>query len=103
MSKVFSGQALPGHGDIIKNGVAKIQEYIQHRQQREDQVLEVLKDGRSWTVIGIVKIIYADVPKNLHEAAGKGVLQILEKLVGQGKVVHREDEDRWQIGGKSAL
>ena len=32
----------PGHGDVVKNGRAKLKEYIQHRQDRENQVVEAL-------------------------------------------------------------
>lgn len=37
-------QIYPGHGEVIKDGRGKIREYRAHRQQREDQVLEGLRD-----------------------------------------------------------
>ena len=103
MQKQFSGRAYPGHGDVIEDGVAKIKEYLVHRQEREDQVLDVLKDGVPRTPMELVEIIYTDVPKNLYEPAAKGVLQILQKLKSEGKVAYLEAEGRWQIANKSAL
>jgi len=34
---------LPGHGEVIQDGLAKLKEYRQHRQEREDQVIAALK------------------------------------------------------------
>jgi glyoxylase-like metal-dependent hydrolase (beta-lactamase superfamily II) len=105
MSKQFKGRAYPGHGPVIENGPAKINEYIKHRKQREQQVLDVLaqdtKDG--WTSMAIVKVIYKDYPENLWEPAEKGVIQILNKLKGEGKVVHDEKEGTWSLSKKSSL
>lgn len=36
---------LPGHGEIIEDGVAKLKEYRQHRQDREDQVVAALREA----------------------------------------------------------
>lgn len=105
MQYCFSGRAYPGHGAVIEDGNAKIAEYIQHRQQREDEVLQVLTYGlllseidgppppvkreelRSWTSMELVKVIYHDIPPNLHVPASHGVLQVLKKLEGERKVV----------------
>ena len=101
----FEGRAYPGHGAVIEDGNSKIKEYIAHRQQREEEVLKALKDAGadSRSPMEMVKVIYKDYPKNLHEPAAKGVLQILNKLQGEGKVRQVEEEGKWQIGGKAAL
>ncbi|KLJ08133.1 hypothetical protein EMPG_16422 [Blastomyces silverae] len=110
MQYVFSGRAYPGHGAVIEDGNAKITEYIQHRQQREDEVLQVLTYGllmsesggppppvkseelRSWTPMELVKVIYHDVPANLHVPASHGVFEVLKKLDGERKVVRVESD-----------
>jgi ribonuclease/clavin/mitogillin len=96
MTSIFTGRAYPGHGPVIENGPSKILEYIRHRKMREDQVIQVLKssnslvdgDGKTgeWTSMEIVRIIYKDVPENLHLPANSGVVQILRKLVKEDNV-----------------
>lgn len=39
------GRAYPGHGAVVADGPAKIDEYIRHRQQREEQVVQTLRAG----------------------------------------------------------
>ena len=117
-----SGRAYPGHGPVVEDGLGKVVEYIRHRGQREEQVLQRLKgvvvdeasaqaeggerpgaDG-GWSVMELVRSIYRDVPESLHPAAAGGVVQILQKLLREGKVVEDgEDGDRWRLAGRSAL
>lgn len=64
---------LPGHGLDMDDGLAVIEQYIAHRQQREDQIVGLLQqhatDGRRMTPMDIVKVIYKDVREDLHMAA----------------------------------
>lgn len=105
MNQQFKGRAYPGHGAVIEDGNSKIEEYIAHRQRREEEVLKVLRDAspEPRSPMEIVKIIYKDYPENLYEPAAKGVLQILNKLLGEGKVKRAEEGDRWLISDKAAL
>ena len=123
MQTCFSGRAYPGHGAVAEDGKAKIVQYINHRQQRENEVLRVLKFGTlevsdannsggepspdrqsSWTPLELVKVIYRDVPEALHLPASHGVTQVLLKLESEGKVAHDEVSGRWSLyNGKSAL
>jgi len=106
MSRQVSGKGYPGHGAPIPDAPAKIREYIAHRAQREREVVEVLGRGAEGTGLGsmeLVQVIYQDVPENLHFAASRGVLQILEKLVGEGKVYHNEEANTWTLNRKALL
>ncbi|CZR57526.1 probable metallo-beta-lactamase domain protein [Phialocephala subalpina] len=106
----FQGRAYPGHGPVIEDGPAKILEYIRHRKQREEQVIQVLKSSTSknseadeWESMEIVKIIYKDVPENLHVPAHGGVMQILRKLEEEEKVVQHTKTEKWRIRNRAAL
>lgn len=105
MSAQFAGRAYPGHGPVIEDGRAKVLEYIKHRKQREKQVLDVLAQDRQdgWSPMEIVKVIYQNYPENLWEPAARGVLQILEKLLGEGKVRRDGQTGTWSMGEKPAL
>lgn len=104
MREQFSGRAYPGHGPVIEDGRARIGDYIQHRQQREEEVWSVLGGAEdAKTSMQVVKVVYRDVPENLHEPAERGVLQVLRKLEGEGKVVKVGGGERWRVSGKSEL
>jgi endoribonuclease LACTB2 len=100
--------ALPAHGAVIPDAKNKIDEYIAHRAMREREVLNVLartseaQQGEvknvdnGWTPMEIVKLVYKNVPESLHFAAQGGVVQVLAKLEGEGRVVPVQG-DRWRI------
>ena len=74
---------LPGHGPVIEDPQTLLQEYIDHRLQREQQVLDWLAQGYT-TAAEIAARIYADRP----EALGIATLQVeahLEKLRREGR------------------
>ncbi|KAG8529227.1 uncharacterized protein KY384_005862 [Bacidia gigantensis] len=105
MKEQFTGRAYPGHGAVIEDGPARIREYLVHRKEREQQVLQVLKDldeQGGATPMEIVKVVYKDYPENLWEPAAKGVLAILQKLEGEGKAEH-VGNDKWRITKKPTL
>lgn len=111
MRHLFKGRAYPGHGPVIDNGPSKIMEYINHRKTREEQVIRTLRSKRNvgsdggpsdaWTPMGLVKVIYHDVPEELHVPASSGVIQILEKLEREERV--SQSGDRWTWRGYSSL
>lgn len=77
---------LPGHGPEIEDAEAMITEYIEHRVERERQILEALADGAG-TIGDIVLAVYADVDPALHFAAAMQVRAQLQKLEADGRVV----------------
>ncbi len=75
----------PGHGPEIDDAPSLIQEYIDHRLEREQQIVAALDDGAA-TVGEIVERVYADVDPALHPVAAHSVAAHLAKLVDDGVV-----------------
>ena len=96
MREMKPAKIYPGHGPVVEDGTAKLDEYISHRQKREMQVLETLRsyveaaaaNGAmessdtlpSMTAMDIVKKVYVDTPEHLHFAAALNVSHHLRKL-----------------------
>ncbi|KAK9744905.1 Beta-lactamase associated winged helix domain [Popillia japonica] len=78
----------PAHGNVIHNPQEKIQFYIDHRKQREEQILNVLKthSDKTFSPMDIVAQIYINTPKNLYEAAAYNVEHHLTKLLKENKI-----------------
>ena len=80
----------PAHGPCIQDGPAKVREYIEHRLDREAQIIAAIgSDTRS--VIDIVRTVYAAYPEALYPAAGQSVTSHLIKLEVEGRVVRSGD------------
>lgn len=110
MKAGFEGRAYPGHGEVIEDGLGKIEEYIAHRKQREQEVLKVLSNknekaggASDWTPMQVVKVVYKDYPEELHAPAEGGVVQILKKLEIDGRVASESEGKRWKLNGSSNL
>jgi hypothetical protein len=69
----------PGHGDAIDDAGSVISEYIDHRLDRERQLLEAIGNGAG-TVGDLVDVVYAEVPAGLRPAAAHQVRVQLTKL-----------------------
>jgi len=79
------GMICPGHGPPIREARRKLEELIQHRLEREEQVMAGLKQGKA-TVMELVAEIYPELDKRLYEAAKGQVLAHLMKLEREGGV-----------------
>ena len=75
----------PTHGPPIRDVRPFVQAFIDHRLEREAQVLEQLAAGKR-QIKDMVSVIYADVDKRLHPAARHSVLAHVIRLVEQGRV-----------------
>ncbi|MCW5753002.1 MAG: MBL fold metallo-hydrolase, partial [Alphaproteobacteria bacterium] len=59
----------PTHGAPIPEPQAFVRAYIAHRRDREGQIERCLREGPR-TIPAMVEVMYRDVPRNLHGAAG---------------------------------
>ncbi len=78
---------VPAHGPVITDPQAKLAEYIEHRQQREQQIIAVLQANPQGSEIpAIVQQIYTDVNPELHAMAARSVEAHLLMLEREGRV-----------------
>lgn len=80
----------PGHGPTIDHPAATVRQYLEHRREREAQVLGALQAGDT-TPGEIVLRVYADVDVALHPAAERSVRAHLDKLVTEHAIVRIVD------------
>lgn len=88
-------RGFPGHGDVVPDARGRVEEYIAHRMERERQIVGALRGGgeEGMTGMQVVEVVYRDVPVELHLPALGGVLQVLRKLEGEGRVGRRGGGD----------
>lgn len=84
---------LGGHGPAIANPYTKLDEYISHRLEREQKILEAIKHGVQ-TPAEIVTHVYTDVAPAAHAMAERAVLAHLEKLTEDRLINH--DGQAWR-------
>ena len=92
VSSLNPGRLLPAHGPAIDEPQAVIRQYIDHRRERERQILSALTSG-STTIEGITEAIYVGLSASLVPMAQESVRAHLEKLRDEGLV--RMDDAAW--------
>ncbi len=83
---------LPGHGPPVKDAIRKIQELIDHRREREEQILGLLAQGKD-TVTSLVQAIYPELDGRILPMAHRQVSAHLHKLMQEGQVLLIEAEE----------
>ncbi len=78
--------AIPTHGPPIHGPSTFVAQLIDHRLERERQVLDAVRSGFD-TIPAIVERLYVDVRRELFKPARRSVLAHLVKLVDDGIVV----------------
>ena len=87
---------LPGHGPIVEDPRALIEQYLRHRAARDEQIVRALRQGAR-TPGEIVRAVYPDLAVELEQAAKETVVAHLIKLQAEGRV--RQDGESWtQVG-----
>ena len=75
----------PGHGTTIDDAAAVIEDYIDHRLERERQIVAAVRHGAG-TIGDIVDVVYEGIPEGLRHAAVHQVGVQLRKLDQDGAV-----------------
>jgi glyoxylase-like metal-dependent hydrolase (beta-lactamase superfamily II) len=87
-------RAFPAHGPVIEDPHALIHYYVQHRADREAQVLGALEAGAA-TIDDLLARMYPGLAPSLEGFARESILAHLIKLEGEGRA-HR-DAARWRL------
>ena len=83
---------LPGHGLAVHDVPHKLQELIDHRLEREQQVLKLLADGKR-TPQAMLPAIYMELDRRMVPMALRQIEAHLCKLEAEGRV--RRSGDGW--------
>lgn len=76
---------LPTHGPAVEDPKPLVAAYIEHREERERQILACLTRG-THRIKDMVTTMYADVPAYLHPAAARSVFAHILHLLEEGRV-----------------
>jgi glyoxylase-like metal-dependent hydrolase (beta-lactamase superfamily II) len=88
----------PGHGERVDDAASLINEYIDHRIEREAQVLDAARHHAvAFTPMELVPDIYAGYPVEVYPLAAWTVQAHLDKLVLE-RLVDRVDDDTGSEG-----
>ena len=83
----------PTHGAPILDPKSFIFALIAHREEREEQIIQCLKDGVS-LIPEMVKRIYVDIDPKLHKAAGQS---------GLAHIIHLGETNRAKCSGHPTI
>jgi len=89
----------PGHGELIEDPVAKIDEYLTHRAAREQAIASALRSAGTAGVDDLVATVYVDVAEELHPVARLSVWAHLRKLASEGHVTGDGLDEPWTWTG----
>lgn len=87
----------PGHGPLVEDPQAKLDEYVAHRLERERLLLEALDRGARSTD-ELLDAAWSDAPAALRPAAAVTLAAHLDKLADEGRLpegVERPTLPRW--------
>ena len=89
LAAVGAERLYPGHGPAITDPDRTLAAVIEHRLEREGQIVAAIAGGAG-TVDDIVAQVYADVDPGLYPLAARSVEAHLRKLADDGSVKHRD-------------
>jgi glyoxylase-like metal-dependent hydrolase (beta-lactamase superfamily II) len=88
MQELHPRTIYPGHGPIVLRARETLQRYLDHRGEREQQIVDAISSGPR-TIPDLVAEIYAGYPSEVHELAARSVLAHLLKLSAEGRAEQR--------------
>jgi glyoxylase-like metal-dependent hydrolase (beta-lactamase superfamily II) len=83
----------PGHGPVVLDANAKLDEYLAHRRDRERRLEEALADGLR-SADELLDRVWSDAPAALRGAAAVTLAAHLDKLAEEGRLPDRVQRPR---------
>ena len=80
----------PTHGPCIDDPKGLVRAFIEHRRERETQILECVGKGVG-NIRDMVPLMYTSTPEFMYPAAARSVLAAVEYLVAEGKLASDSD------------
>ncbi|RME07048.1 MAG: MBL fold metallo-hydrolase [Deltaproteobacteria bacterium] len=75
----------PAHGPMLADPRRRLQEYLDHRQMREDRIVARLSEGPA-AMEDLLRAVYTDISKRLFPLAERSLTAHLEKLLEEGRI-----------------
>lgn len=85
MAELDARILFPSHGPGTLEHRAKLEQYRQHRLEREEQILTAYRAGKK-TPASMVAEVYAEVPAYVHPVAERQIQAHLDRLAKHGKI-----------------
>lgn len=85
----------PGHGPLVEDPAAKLEEYLAHRLDRERRLVEALDRGKR-SVDELLDDAWSDVPASLRSAAAWTLAAHLDKLEEEGRLPAGVQRPEWK-------
>jgi glyoxylase-like metal-dependent hydrolase (beta-lactamase superfamily II) len=99
LRKLRVNRICPGHGDVIEEAKACLDDYAAHRRDRERQIVQILRARGPRKIDQLVEEIYGEMglhPK-VMQAAGSQVHAHLVKLKAEGVVTGASARSTWNL------
>ena len=99
VNELNAGLFAPGHGPVVTATAAKVKELLDHRAERDRQIIALIERGYD-TDRQIRRAIYPEIQKGLLRASRGQIRSHIARLVGQGMVAvdeHAEDGKAWKV------
>ncbi len=84
----------PGHGKIVNDPRERLEGYVNHRDMREQQILDALKGGKQLSSWEIMLEMYPEIDTRLRRAADGNVRTHLDQLAGEGAIAVHEGKPK---------
>jgi glyoxylase-like metal-dependent hydrolase (beta-lactamase superfamily II) len=92
----------PGHGSVIEDPGAVVDDIVAHRLERQAKVADALATAGTGSVDDLLPVVYADVHEALHPVARFSLWAHLRKLGDEGRAVGSDPDDieaPWRAAG----